>query len=45
MSAVRCRFPFARFPFGEARLDQFIAGGGVSLPGFNPALPEIAAAP
>jgi hypothetical protein len=26
----------------EARLDQFIADGGVSPPGFNPALPEVA---
>ncbi|HEU4969848.1 DUF885 domain-containing protein [Sphingomonas sp.] len=26
----------------EARLDQFIADGGVNPPGFNPALPEVA---
>jgi len=32
-------------PVLEARLDQFIADGGVNPPGFNPALPEVASAP
>ena len=32
-------------PVLEARLDQFIADGGVNPPGFNPALPEVVSAP